>query len=71
MRDRISLQKASGWKKSRTLAMSISPLDEGEIAVWNFSSHSLAILTGSMPFGGETPRFEMVGIVGAGAGVIV
>ena len=67
----MSLQKASGRKRSRTLSTSISPLGEGEREVWNFSNHSLAILTGSMFFGGEMPRLLKVGRVGTAAEAIV
>src|SRR5258708_28003439 len=69
--ERMSLQKASGWRRSRTLATSTLPLDGGETAAWNFSSHSPATLIGSMSIGGAIPRAGMGGIVGTGAGAIV
>ena len=51
--------------------MSTSPSGGGKMAVWNFSSHSPAILTGSMSFGGEIPRLLKVGRAGTGAEAIV
>ena len=66
VKDRMSLQTATGWRRPKTLSISTPP-DEGEIAAWNSPSHSPAILTGSVSFGGELPRLWMVGSAGTGA----